>query len=378
MTLGSVPRLLLVGAFPPPGAKIYGGMVSSGRALLRSSLPQRAELVLVDSTQVAHPVPGFPKRLLLAARRSVDYVAKLESKRPDAVILFTAAGASVLEKGAMAWYARLRGVPALMFPRGGPVIDACRRLRFTRFWVRWAFRGARVVLCQGPVWQDFAVSVLGLNVADAPIVPNWTASDDLLTIGRNRSGPREPAKLLFVGWLDREKGVEELLQACLILAGRHQFSLTFVGEGNMSDAARSFVAAHNLSNRVTFRGWLDRDPLSAEYEMADVFVLPSWSEGLPNAMIEAMAAGLAIVVSDVGNVSSAVTDGHSALLVPSRNVDGLSAALARLIDDPALRAQFGANAHATAAERFGVEPAIDGILAAVSQAAPLRPGARSG
>src|SRR6185295_10954214 len=104
-------RVLFVGAFPPSGHPIFGGMVTSCRALLASTLPARVELVLLDSTQISNPPPSLPVRLLLAAVRCVRFVWLFERRRPDVVLLFVAVGASIIEKGAMAWYARLRGVP---------------------------------------------------------------------------------------------------------------------------------------------------------------------------------------------------------------------------------------------------------------------------
>lgn len=383
MTSDSPPRVLFVGAFPPAGTPIFGGMVSSCRALMRSSFPSRARVIPIDTTQIAHPPPGLLKRLALAARRAIEYVAKFERERPDAVILFTAAGASVLEKGVLSWYARLRGVPALLFPRGGPVMDACRRSGFTRAWTRWAMRGARMVLCQGPAWQDFVVGLLGIDRRDAPVIPNWTATTALLDIGAARLIRTGAPRMLFVGWLDREKGIAELMEVCAAIAPQHPFELVLVGEGNMSEPARAFVAANGLGDRVHFRGWLQGDALEAEYAAADIFVLPSWSEGLPNAMIEAMAAGLPVVVSAVGNVPSAIDDGVNGLMVPPREVAMLRDALVRLIGDPGTRQRLGSMAHRSAAERFGVEVAVDRILAAVAAAAaprrapPILNGARS-
>jgi glycosyltransferase involved in cell wall biosynthesis len=106
--------------------------------------------------------------------------------------------------------------------------------------------------------------------------------------------------------------------------------------------------------------------LQDEYANADIFVLPSWAEGLPNAMIEAMAAGLACVVSAVGNVPDVVTDEREALLVPPREIAALAMALERLLVDRPLRDRLASAAHEFAAARFGVERASDAILRAVT------------
>jgi glycosyltransferase involved in cell wall biosynthesis len=368
------PVILFVGAFPKSGREVFGGMVTSCRALLRSSLPERAALELLDSTQLSHPPPSLPVRAWFAGRRVVEFIRRFEHRRPTAVLLFVAVGASAAEKSFMAWYARLRGVPALMFPRGGALMDVCQRSAFTRWWVRHGFRGARMVLCQGARWQSFARELLGFEPEALPVVPNWTATPELLDLGRRRQ-PRAngPVRLLFVGWLDREKGVGELLQSIRELAPQLDFELTLAGEGNLSGQVTEAAATPALRGRIQVRGWLTEGDLRDAYAGADVFVLPSWAEGLPNAMIEAMAAGLACVVSDVGNVSDVVADRDTALLIPPGDGAALTRALREVITDPALRARLGAAGHAVAAGRFGVERAVDQILDAVDWArAPSR------
>ena len=172
---------MIVGAFPPVDANIFGGVVTSCHLLVKSSLPEKAQLVLFDSTQFSNPPPGFFVRAFRAFLRVFAFLKAFESVPLDAVVLFASPGASTLEKGVLAWYARLRGVPSLLFPRGGEAIDAAERSRLTRMWMRNACRGATMILCQGPAWQKFATGVLGFSLTLAPIIPNWTATPQLLS-----------------------------------------------------------------------------------------------------------------------------------------------------------------------------------------------------
>jgi glycosyltransferase involved in cell wall biosynthesis len=336
-------------------------MVTSCGVLVRSSLARRTELHLLDSTQVSNPPPNLLVRLARAVPRFAQFIAQVERCRPDAVVLFAAVDASLLEKGTMAWYARLRGVPAILFPRGGALIDSCEASGLTRRWVRVAFSGARKVFCQSPRWQRFAHDVLHFDPSDAPVIPNWTATEELLAIGRRRLAQPAPdrVRLLFVGWLDRAKGIAELLAACRALAPELRFTLDLVGEGNMSVSAREIVSRDGLSDRVRFRGWLQGADLAAAFEGADVFVLPSWAEGMPNAMIEAMSARLAVVVTSVGGVPDVVADGVHGLLVPPRDQSALSSALGRIIRDAELRRRLAGAGHTLAATRFDAERAVD-------------------
>lgn len=366
----TVPRLLIVGAFPEPGTGVFGGIVTSCRALVDSSFSRRFALTLVDSTQISNPPPGLGVRLVLAARRMARFVFRLAATRPAAVLLFASAGASLLEKGLMAWIVRLSGRPALLFPRGGRVMDRARESRLQRLWIRLAFRGATVVLCQGRAWQSFAIDDLGFEAERALIVPNWTATEALLAIGAARAPapPGLPLRLLFLGWLEPEKGVFELIDACAGLPHETAFSLTIAGKGHAEAPARERVTASGLAERVHFAGWIEGVELQQALAAHDVLVLPSWAEGLPNAMIESMAAGLAVVVTAVGNIPDVVVDGEHALLVPPRNVAALRAALLRVLGDPALHRRLQSGGHGLAASGFSVEPAMDKLAAAVLDA----------
>jgi len=338
---------------------------------MQSSFPERFDLELLDSTQISNPPPGLLVRLLRAARRCGHFIVRLECRRPDAVLLFVAVGASIVEKGAMAWYARLRGVPVVMFPRGGSIIDDCRASAFTRAWVRGAFRGALQIVCQSDSWRQFAIQVLGFSPANVAVVRNWTATRALLALGASRAAAgHPPVRLLFIGWLERDKGIFELLEAARLLMTRgRRFVLDVAGDGSVAAEARATIARHALESVVRLRSWLGYTELEQALREADVLVLPSWAEGLPNAMVEAMAARLAVVVTRVGAIPEVVTDRRSAMLVEPRDPESLAAGLAAVIDDPRLRQEIAAEGHRIAARDFEVEHAVERLIGLIHAAA---------
>lgn len=370
MTESARPRLLFVGAFPPPDRQIFGGHVTACRTLLESSFPRHFELDLIDSTQISNPPPGLLTRVFMAARRVFQFLWRFERRRPDVVLLFLAIGASVVEKCAMAWYARLRGVPAVLFPRGGSLRESAERSPTYRRFLRIAFSGGKMVFCQSPRLQSFAVDVLGFAPEEAPVIMNWTATGDLLAVGRGRHPRVEgPLRLLFVGWLETQKGVLDLLEALRRLETDRPYSIDFVGDGALAVEAEACAREWGLSERVRFRGWLTGAPFREAFAEADIFVLPSWEEGLPNAMIEAFAAKLAVVVTSVGGIPDVAHDGVNALLIPPRNVDELLSALSRIMENDGLRTRLANAGFATAESRFGIDAAVvklvDGLEAAI-------------
>ncbi|HEX2190356.1 MAG TPA: glycosyltransferase family 4 protein [Longimicrobiaceae bacterium] len=373
--------MLFVGAFPPEGKRIHGGMVSSCAALLASSFPDEVDLLLVDSTQQEVPPPPVLRRALHAARRVARVVWLVERRRPDVVLLFAALGLSLLEKGLCAAYARLRGVPSLLSLRGGAFMDSSRRSPWQRRLFRPVLANASYLVCQGDTWRSFFGEVYGIPAERCPVVQNWTASPELLRIGAAREyGARARVRLLFVGWLDDTKGVFELLEALARLAatpGLPQVQLAVAGEGNASEAARAWVRARELADRVTFLGWIDGEEKLRAFAGADLFVLPSHGEGLPNAMVEAMATGLPVVVTPVGSVPDVVESGRQGVLVPVGDADALARALEPLVADPAARERLGREGHRTARERFGVEEAVARLTRIIHRAREEASGGRA-
>ena len=153
--------------------------------------------------------------------------------------------------------------------------------------------------------------------------------------------------VVSVGRLSVEKGHTTLISAFRQLQrdpGSQNLRLVLVGDGGEMDNLRTI--ATDLRDRVIFTGHVG-DPWPY-YCMADVFALPSYSEGSPLALFEAMSAGLPIVASSVGGIPETVTDGTSALLVSAGVVDELAQALKRVLDDSTLSTKLGQGAKSTA------------------------------
>lgn len=363
-------KVLVVGGFPAPDSKIVGGIVTTCQALLNSPFAHHFRLSLVDSTQISNPPPSFGIRLILSCRRFLIFFATLVRVRPDAVLLFAADGASLAEKGLMAWTARALRMPALIFPRATTVIDVFERSRFHRYWIIFAFRGAEYFLCQGPTWRNFAITAIGFSTEKSPIIRNWTATQSLLSIGESRRNKRPSGRptILFLGWLESEKGIFELLQASLWLSDEYGFQLKIAGRGHAEGAARSFIEDKGLDGVVSFCGWVgegERESLLCE---ADILVLPSWSEGFPNVIVEAMAAKVAVVATAVGNVPELIKNGEQALLVEPRDAPALHRAMAILLQDYKFRTGLAERGYEFARNKFSLTSEVAKLTSVVDEA----------
>ena len=365
--------VLFVGAFPPSGRKIYGGNVTDCRTLMQSSFPKRVKLHLVDSTQISNPPPHFFQRLYYAIKRLFAFVKMFERKKPDALLLFCSAGASLAEKSFMAWYARLRKVPSLIFPRGGVLIDNCKRSRITAMWVKFAVKGATKFLCQGLAWQRFGTKFLGFDIDDAPIITNWTASNKLLGIGAKRKyayNNTSVLRIVYVGWVEKTKGVLDIVEAVKILIenGIENFKIEIVGDGNAMSELKTLIKQNNFQRFFSLDGWLDSEKILKIYSENDIFILPSYFEGLPNAMIEAMAAGLAVITTPVGSIPDIIENNFNGLLVRPENPEKIAKAIELFISDPNFLISIANSGYLTAKQNFGVEDAVEKIIHAINSA----------
>ncbi len=150
---------------------------------------------------------------------------------------------------------------------------------------------------------------------------------------------REKPMFLAVGRLVPKKGFEYLIDACERLRDRStDFTCRIVGQGPLYEALQRTIANRRLADHVRLLGYVPPNRMSDIYRTADVLVVPSVigedgdQDGLPNVVLEAMAAGLPIVASDVGGVSEGVVDGRNGRLVPPGDAQALSAAMEVMLD----------------------------------------------
>ena len=182
------------------------------------------------------------------------------------------------------------------------------------------------------------VSVIYNGVDTTKFQPDNTCPPDVLSV-------------ICVARLSPEKRHTVLLKAVRRLANTGlEFRVLLVGDGPLRAVLQKQAKDLRLDAFVRFLGM--RDDVADLLRSADIFVLPSATEGLPMTVIEAMAAGLPVVVTTVGGVPELVEDGETGLLIPPDCAEPLAEALGRLLKDAELRCHMGKAARRVAVERF--------------------------
>jgi glycosyltransferase involved in cell wall biosynthesis len=167
-----------------------------------------------------------------------------------------------------------------------------------------------------------------------------------------------------VGNIRRVKGYDIMIKAAALIAPHFpNVSFSIAGEVLEPDyyaELQSLIHSLNLSDRFHFAGGVT--DLKQYLCAADIFVLPSHSEGFSNAIVEAMAASLPVIASDVGGNAEAIKNGVSGLLVPPDDPEKLSAAITALLTNPAQAISMGLAGNALAAEYFTIEAMMSRIV----------------
>jgi len=162
-------------------------------------------------------------------------------------------------------------------------------------------------------------------------------------------------RLLTVGRLASVKGMPVLLSAIKKLLPNHPgLTLTVVGDGPERLDFQKRAVELGLDEQVSFVGYQSQDQVRDRLQETDLFVLPSFAEGVPVVLMEAMAAGVPVVTTRIAGVSELVDDGGSGLLVPPGNEQSLALAMDTLLRDPEMRNRFGLAGRAKVADEFNI------------------------
>lgn len=151
--------------------------------------------------------------------------------------------------------------------------------------------------------------------------------------------------VLYVGRLGYRKGLIDLIESANYVCQKiPEAYFILIGRGPLERELKSLVKEMNLSNNSSFLGYVNRDSLLYYYQNAAVFVLPSYYEGLPTTLLEAMACGVPAIATEVDGVPEIITDGKNGFLVPKKDPRSIANAVLRLLGNTELRKEIGRNA----------------------------------
>ncbi|MEP6666322.1 MAG: glycosyltransferase family 4 protein [Nocardioidaceae bacterium] len=340
-------RVLLVGKGYPD----RGGIPSFLDTLRFSALSEQHEITFLNVAHRGTPQGGEASAANIG-RTLRDAVNVFRSARDHDIAHIHSALApavTVLRAGLLALAARLRGCRVIVHAHGGNI----------ETWLTTPGRRLLMRLAMLPAHRVVAVWTSGHKVLARVLDDHRVCLIDNGVDPSRFANPEtshRPPRVLYVGLLTPRKGVLDLLEASQLLRDEGvEHELWLLG-GTPDEGPAAAVPVHEAADgRATLLGTRPPEEMPAAYATADVFCLPSWWEAMPLSVLEAMASGLPVVATDVGDVARAVVDGKTGYVVPVQSPQQLAKALEPLLTDPELRRGMGAASRARVEEHFSSE-----------------------
>ncbi|KMY68324.1 hypothetical protein AAU61_01095 [Desulfocarbo indianensis] len=278
---------------------------------------------------------------IISAMRSATRL--LADLKPEATIAFFG-----LPSGPVGWWLKKwTGTPYLIMLRGGDIPGFCPEElanyhRLTSPVLRFLWKRSARVVANSQGAKKLALTT-GWNIP-IEVIPNGVDADLFFPPHVLPSNPQP--RILFVGRLSGQKALPVLFRALASVQLRNiDWRLDLVGDGPQKSMLKKLAHELSIEQKVRFLGWWSSERLLSEgYQKADLFVLPSLDEGMPNALLEAMACGLPVIATRVPGSEEIIKDGENGLLVHPGQDEPLALALTNLLTSPSNRQLLGREA----------------------------------
>lgn len=324
-------KVCLVAPIPPP----YGGIANWTKMLLENT-PDCIKFDVVNTAPQKRSMEGRTlfDRIVVSGLQSVkkrhELQKILKAEKMDAVHITTSGQFSIFRDIQMLREAKKQKVKSVYHIHFGRVTDIGERNTLEWKIMKRAFRLSTIIVAIDETTYKFLIAKGYTNVRYIPnpiVVPK-----EIFGI--------EKKQISFVGWCIRTKGIEELLNVWQSISDQ-DWKLNLIGPYNLK-YLQELKQKYDFKN-VNVYGELDHEVVMQKLRESSIFVLPSYTEGFPNAVLEAMILGKAIVATKVGAIPSMLS-GECGRLIASQNVEELRSALMELMDDDGLREKYGKNA----------------------------------
>jgi glycosyltransferase involved in cell wall biosynthesis len=307
-----------------------GGMRSVVEAYIRDGFTDRENIRLIH----AYGDGGFAARQLILLRALAVFAWCLARYRVELVHCHSAMRGSFWRKGLFASLARLFRVPVLLHLHGSEMKLFYRSQRpFVQNIIRNHLERATRVLVLSESWKEFIECVA--PAARITVVPNYVKISEHMN-----SKDRLSQDIVFMGLVGPRKGTFDLIRAFHDIHDRHPDVRLIIGGNGQIAEAKALISELKLADRVSLAGWVDEKTKAQLLARSAIYALPSYNEGLPMSVLEAMAAGLAVVTTRVGGLPELVTDRVDGLLLDPGDRMGLARALSELLSDVDLRTRI--------------------------------------
>lgn len=329
-----------------PSLDEKGGMGSVGTLIINTA-PADVQIEHISTWDGEASRNSSLHRLKAFARAWATLSGKLLRNEVDLVHIHMAEKGSVLRKALLLLTAKAFSKPVFLHAHGCEFHTFHAQLPAAmKYVVNWILKKSTHLIALSESWKDYYMTHCGLTEEQVVVLPNPVELPaNLPNRVCTKNCDRYKVKIAFLGRIGKRKGAFDLLQAFAKLAPevREKAQLILAGIGEV-EQARSLAESLNIEKNVSFLGWVDPQGRSKLLSEVDAFTLPSYNEGLPMALLEAMSWGLPAITTPVGGIPEVITHSETGLLVNPGDVSQLADALQTLIENESIRLKLGSAA----------------------------------
>ena len=343
---GNMKKIVMIGT----SLQTMGGIASVIKVYVAAGLFELYHMEYLAT----HCDGGARRKLGIMLRAYARFLVLLFSGRLGLLHVHVASRASFWRKSFFFLLAFLCRVPTILHLHGAEFgqfyADECGPVQ--RALIRFVFNRASRVVVLSEAWKHWVETISSNSRIDViynpvilpPSVAAWHA--------------RQRGNILSLGRIGKRKGSFDLLDAAARVADKvSDLRLLYGGDGD-ADAARLHADTVGMQARLSLLGWVGPQERERYLNSAYIYALPSYNEGLPMSVLEAMAAGMPILSTPVGGIPEAVTDGVEGFLVPPGDVAALADRLQQLLQDDVLAARMGTAARRKVEQCFSSQAVL--------------------
>jgi len=345
-----------------------GGMLSVVERYLADGIFFRWNVILLNST-----IEGrFPLRLFTGAKALLRLIGLLLRRQVGLVHCHAAMRRSFWRKSLFGFASRLAGVPVVFHLHGSEMKTFVEEQpALLQHFIGWILAKQSVVVVLSNSWLSYVKSIS--PKANVEILPNYVEVPELRN---NADGGKDgDVALLFLGLVGIRKGIYDLLPAFKNALTQVPALRLIIGGNGEVERARALAVELGIENHVVFVGWVSGAVKVDLLRRAQIYVLPSYNEGLPVSLLEAMSWQVPVISTRVGGIPELVREGVDGLLIDAGDRAALSSAIIELAQNAELREKMGIAARDQVERNFSknvILPRLEGIYRSLIYADNVR------
>ena len=337
-------KVLMIG----PARSVNGGISAVVNNYYKAGLDRKVDLKYIGTMEDGSKW----HKLKIAVKAFVEFVIKVS--KYDLVHIHMASDSSLYRKIPFIILTKMFRKKLIIHQHGGNIkqfyYSECSEKR--REFIKKVLQKADAFVVVAPYLKDIFKDIV--KEEKIIVLPN------AIEIPENVSKEYKEQNLLFLGRLCKEKGINELLEAVKEL--KNDFPKLQLYLGGVWIEEELEKKAEKCGDFIHYLGWIDAEKKKEYLQKCNIFVLPTYFEGLPMSLLEGMAYGCACVATEVGGIPQVVTDRKDGILIPAKEVESLKEVLKKLLEAPILQEELGKNARKTLEEGYDINKSMQKLL----------------